>query len=58
MDFLDLSNPILLVVGGIVLLLVLYMWNKQNTKTIRKRRQRNFRKNYYDKKNKGTQDNI
>jgi len=45
------SNPIVLVVGGIVLLLFLYFWNKRNTKALSKRRRRNFRNDYFEKKN-------
>ena len=51
MNFFNLSNPLLLIIGGIALLTILYFWNKYNTKTRRNRGNKSFRKNYY-KKNK------
>jgi hypothetical protein len=48
----SLSNPILLVVGGITLLATLYFWNQRNTNKQRQRRQRNFKKDYFEKKKK------
>ena len=51
MNFFNLSNPLLLIIGGIALLTILYFWNKYNTKTRHKRGNKSFRKNYY-KKNK------
>ena len=53
MIFFNLSNPLLLIIGGIALLTILYFWNKYNTKTRRNRGNRgnkSFRKNYYKKK--------
>lgn len=47
---LDLSNPLVLIVGGILLLAVLFFWNQRNVKQTRKRRNRNFRDGYYDRK--------
>jgi hypothetical protein len=44
------SNTYLLIFGGIVLLLLLYFWNKANANRNRKRNRRSFRKNYYDRK--------
>lgn len=44
------SNPIFLILGGIVLLIFLLFWNKYNTKKTRSRNRRSFRKNYLDKK--------
>lgn len=46
----DLSNPIVLIVGGILLLILLYFWNKYNTSKQRNLRKRNFRSNYYERK--------
>lgn len=46
----ELSNPIVLTIGGIILLVLLYFWNKRNTRQQRSRKDRNFRKNYYDRK--------
>ena len=50
MDSFNLSNPILLIVGGFGLLALLYFWNKHNTKKRRTRNRKSFRKSYYDKK--------
>lgn len=47
---LDLSNPLVLIVGGIFLLAVLFFWNQHNVKQTRKRRSRSFREGYYDRK--------
>lgn len=53
MDSFNLSNPILLIVGGFALLALLYFWNKHNTNKRRSRNRKSFRKSYFDKK-KGT----
>ncbi len=50
MDSLNFSNPVILIVGGFLLLALLYTWNKYNTKNRRKRNRKSFRKGYYDKK--------
>jgi hypothetical protein len=47
---LDLSNPIVLIIGGILLLALLYFWNKRNASNQRLRRNKNFRSSYYDRK--------
>jgi len=47
---LDLSNPIVLLIGAVALFAILLFWNKRNTKQQRARRTRNFRKSYYDRK--------
>jgi len=46
----SLSNPVLLIVGGIALLTIIFFWNKSNTNKQRQRRSRNFRKRYQEKK--------
>jgi FtsZ-interacting cell division protein ZipA len=46
----DLSNPIVLIIGGIALLALLYFWNKYNTGKQRNRKKRSFRNNYYERK--------
>jgi hypothetical protein len=46
----SLSNSMTLIVGGIVLLTIIYFWNKSNTNKQRQRRSRNFRKRYQEKK--------
>lgn len=46
----DLSNPLVLIVGGIILLAILFLWSRHNVKQIRSRRNRNFRESYYERK--------
>jgi len=46
----NFSNPILLIVGGIIFLALIYFWNKSNTSKQRQRRRRSFRSNYNQKK--------
>ncbi|MCP4483121.1 MAG: hypothetical protein GY823_00960 [Flavobacteriaceae bacterium] len=50
MNSFSLSNPLLLIIGGIALLTILYFWNQYNTKTRRNRGKKSFRNNYYKKK--------
>ena len=50
MNFFSLSNPLILIIGGITLIIILYFWNKYNTKIRRNRDKKSFRKNYYEKK--------
>lgn len=50
MEWLNLNNPIVLAVGGIVLLVVLYAWNRKNTATQQNRRHRSFRESYHQRK--------
>ncbi len=45
-----LSNPYVLVGGGIALLVILFLWNKHNTSALRRRKNRSFRENYYKRK--------
>ncbi|MDN3724693.1 hypothetical protein QRD02_09875 [Aequorivita sp. SDUM287046] len=47
---LDLSNPIVLIIAGILLLAILYFWNKRNSRNQRERRNKNFRSSYYERK--------
>lgn len=47
---LDLSNPFVLVIGGIILVAVIVFWNKNNMNQTRKRRNRSFRQGYYERK--------
>jgi len=47
---LDLSNPVVLIVGGIILLVLLFLWNQRNAKRNRERRNRSFRESYYRRK--------
>ncbi|WP_160110608.1 hypothetical protein [Aequorivita lipolytica] len=47
---LDFSNPIVLIIGGIILLAILYIWNKRNATNQRQRRTKNFRSSYYERK--------
>lgn len=47
---LDLSNPLVLIIGGILLLAMLYFWNKRNASNQKARRNRSFRSSYYERK--------
>ncbi len=47
---LDLSNPIILITAGVILLLLLYLWNKRNQKNLKDRKQRSFKESYYERK--------
>tara|TARA_R100000935_G_C2812816_1_gene155842 strand:- start:1048 stop:1224 length:177 start_codon:yes stop_codon:yes gene_type:complete len=47
---LDLSNPIVLIIGGVLLLAILYFWNKSNATNLRNRRNKSFRSSYYERK--------
>jgi type II secretory pathway pseudopilin PulG len=55
---LDLSNPIVLIIGGILLLAILYFWNKRNATNQRQRRTKNFRNSYYERKKDREQDST
>jgi len=50
MDFLNFSNPFIIIGLILLLLVVLVFWNKYNSTSLRKRRSRKFRTNYYTKK--------
>ncbi len=45
------SNPYVLIGGGILLLVLVFFWNKHNTNTLRKRKNRSFRESYFKRKN-------
>ncbi|HLW33388.1 MAG TPA: hypothetical protein VKX40_14090 [Aequorivita sp.] len=47
---LDLSNPIVLIIGGILLLALIAFWNRRNVSKQRERRNKNFRSSYYERK--------
>lgn len=46
----DFSNPIVLIIAGILFLAILYFWNKRNAVNRRERRDKNFRSSYYERK--------
>lgn len=54
----NFSNPIVLIIGAIVLLAILYYWNKRNTKQQRARKARNFRQSYYNRKKEREKEGI
>lgn len=47
---LDFSNPLVLIVGGIILLALIVFWNQKNARQARSRRNRSFRQGYYERK--------
>lgn len=47
---LELLNPIVLIAGGVILLVLLFIWNKRNQKSLKERKQRNFKESYYERK--------
>lgn len=50
MGNLNITDPFILILGGIALLIVIYFWNKSNNKKLRERKNRNFRDRYQQKK--------
>lgn len=58
MDFLDVSNPIIVISSILILIVVLVIWNKYNSTILRKRRSRNFRTNYYTKKKQAKDEDL
>ena len=46
----DFSNPIVLIIAGILFLTILFYWNKRNAVNRRERRGKNFRSSYYERK--------
>lgn len=47
---LELLNPIFLIAGGVILLVIIFIWNKHNQKSLKQRKQRNFKESYYERK--------
>lgn len=47
---LDLTNPFLVIIGGIILLVLVFLWNRSNLQKTRQRRNRSFRDSYYQRK--------
>ncbi|MDC1199574.1 hypothetical protein N8069_03170, partial [Flavobacteriaceae bacterium] len=45
-----LSNPFMLIFGGIILLVVLYFWNKKNQTSLKSRRSTTFKQRYAQRK--------
>ena len=50
MDLQALSNPFMLIFGGLVLLVVLYFWNKKNQTSLKNRRNTTFKQRYNQRK--------
>lgn len=50
MESIDFSNPFLLIFGGLILLVILYFWNKHNQASLRKRKDKSFRERYQERK--------
>ena len=45
-----LSNPFILVFGGLILVVVLYFWNKKNQTSLKSRRNKTFKQRYAQRK--------
>ena len=45
-----LSNPLILVVSGLILVVVLYFWNKKNQTSLKSRRNKTFKQRYAQRK--------
>ena len=45
-----LSNPFMLIFGGLVLLVVLYFWNKKNQTSLQNRKNITFKQRYNQRK--------
>lgn len=50
------SNPFILIFGGLVLLVVLYFWNKKNQTSLKNRKNKTFKHRYTQRK-KSSQEN-
>ena len=50
MDLQALSNPFMLIFGGLVLLVVLYFWNKKNQTSLKNRKNTTFKQRYNQRK--------
>ena len=45
-----LSNPFILIFGGLILLVVLYFWNKKNQTSLKSRKSTTFKQRYAQRK--------
>ena len=45
-----LSNPFMLIFGGLVLVVVLYFWNKKNQTSLKNRKSITFKQHYAQRK--------
>ena len=45
-----LSNPFMLIFGGLILLVVLYFWNKKNQTSLKSRKSTTFKQRYAQRK--------
>ncbi len=45
-----LSDPYVIIIGLMFLVVLVYLWSRKNTSTNRSRQQRSFREEYYQKK--------
>ncbi|NNF30237.1 MAG: hypothetical protein HKO61_05670 [Flavobacteriaceae bacterium] len=45
-----LSDPYVIIIGLMFLVVLVYLWSRKNTATNRRRHQRSFRDEYYQKK--------
>ena len=45
-----LSNPFMLIFGGLILLVVLYFWNKKNQTSLQNRKNITFKQRYNQRK--------
>ncbi|MFT4673509.1 MAG: hypothetical protein ACJAYD_000092 [Patiriisocius sp.] len=50
MESLEISNPFMLVLGAVILLVVLYFWNKQNQASLKKRKNKTFKERFQERK--------
>ncbi|AVI51406.1 hypothetical protein C5O00_09570 [Pukyongia salina] len=52
-----LTNPYVIIIGLMFLVILVYVWSRKNVSTNRKRQQRSFRDAYYEKKKEREQHN-
>jgi uncharacterized membrane protein len=57
MENLNLSSPFVIIFGGLILMILLYFWNKQNQKSLQKRKNKTFKERYQERK-KAEQEKI
>jgi len=50
MELQALSNPFMLIFSGLVLLVVLYFWNKKNQTSLKNRKNTTFKQRYNQRK--------